>query len=470
MKKPYFIITETSQSVPAFIDSINIEELDAFSTENVSYFIIDDHNIDQLTSVFRKLRTQKAPAAYLKPVLLLTRQTHIIPEVAGAADASHQLDAFNEQVAEQYASRFNSINQWIDNLPETAGYTDTNIPIRLLRFMASRNREIMPMATSRRRNGYVYPLLDPFLDNSDSGILETLDFLHEQKLVTGRFITKSHFCSHCDCAFLNFEETCPHCDSHDLRIDELIHHFKCAYTGESSEFRQGNDRLVCPKCERQLQHIGVDYDKPSIVYQCNDCNHTFQDPKIISTCFDCGRSTEPENQSIRTIQAYSLTSIGQNTALYGMESLFTNILETELKLYSFSAFRDFFMIEAARIKRYRQSNSSLVMIHFKGLDQLYVHMGKEAKNVFAELSAVFNSILRTTDITTARNESLFLVVMTETNKDQAQIAVNRLKEGVEALFANNLDFQLEIDVMIEQIKEDTDTNVTLERFLGHDTL
>ena len=33
---------------------------------------------------------------------------------------------------------------------------------------------------------------------------------------------------------------------------------------------RGGD-LVCPKCNRQLRHIGVDYEKPSKLFTCFNC-------------------------------------------------------------------------------------------------------------------------------------------------------------------------------------------------------
>jgi GGDEF domain-containing protein len=464
VRVPCYLHNGNGPRKPDYLESIELDKLGSTAGEEVAYWILDARENQSVEELIGQVRRHPDPEVYLKPIVVLTDQHSTKQQEHAQADEIVVAEQFDKEEAEACISRFENILHWIDHLPRGGEYVDTNVPLRLLRFIASRNREMVPVMSANRLNGYVYPMLDPFLENSVIGIQETLDFLQGQKLLTGRFITKSHFCSHCDCAFLNFEEVCPHCDARDIRVDELVHHFKCAYTGELSEFKVG-DHLQCPKCERTLQHIGVDYDKPSIVYQCNECSHTFQDPKIMTTCFNCGRRADPEHQVSRAIEAYTITALGQNTALYGMESLFTNILETDIKLFSYAAFQDFFQVEISRIKRYKRSHSALAMVEFRGLDQLYVRLGKRAKDVFAELSAIFKTIFRTSDVITARNESLFMIIMTETTESQGRIAIDRLEAGIRELFQANLQIQVEMKFMIEEIREDTDASSTLERFL-----
>jgi GGDEF domain-containing protein len=364
---------------------------------------------------------------------------------------------------EKHVGDFEYINQWIDALPNS-NELDNNIAFKILRFIASRNKEFAPVLSVADMTGFLYPQLQPFFERRDIGILQTIDFLHAQNLLISHFFKKAYFCSHCDCAFLNFEEICPHCSSNDLNMDELIHHFKCAYTGASPDFKRGDD-LVCPKCDKALRHIGVDYDKPSTVYRCNQCAHSFQEPLVTSTCYNCGRTTEPENQVLRTIQSYSISSIGENAARYGMESLFANILETEIKLTPFASFNDFYNVEVARIQRYKKSTSSLVLFGFENLNELYIQLGKRAQNIFVELSAVFKSVLRSSDLITARNESVFIVIMTETDVVSAERAVERLKEGVEALFENNLDYKPTLFTRIHEVGPELSPEKMLEQFL-----
>jgi len=467
MRQPYYIQPADSSLICEGAQLITQEEIGTIDSNNVAFWLIDmrvwTEGWDQLCWIRRNL----SPAIYLKPVVFLTDSDDIPREIITASEGCISRNSCDDRILQEWASRVEPVNQWIEHLPNAESGSDTNIAFKVLRIITSRNLELEPLTTIRRNSGYVYPLLEPLFGKRDTGVLETLSFLESQHLLSGRFVSRAHFCGHCSSAFLNFKEVCPQCNADDIDSDELVHHFKCAYTAEISDFRKG-DRLVCPKCERELKHIGVDYDKPSIVYHCNQCSHTFQDPKITTSCYNCGRESEPEHQEVKTIQAYSVSAIGQNAADYGLEALFTKILDTELNLFSEQAFQDFFQIEVARISRYKLSASSLVMIRFHDLDKLYIKLGSRAHDVFYELSMIFKTVLRQSDVITARNETIFFVIMTETSGEHAARAVERLQEGLQALFASNLDFKPEMSVKIEALRAELDIEVTLEGFLKND--
>ena len=469
MRRPYYIQSNSEQTSPIKIDSIELDEIDSLDINAVAYWIVDMRIWQDGWKTMCQLRRHLSPAVYLRPVIFLMESTDMPIEIKDAADGHINIASADNIILEDWVSRVDHINHWIEHLAKADTAQDTNIAFKVLRLITSRNKELIPITTIRRTSGFVYPILEPLFAKRDTGVIETLEFLESQHLLTAKFVSKAHFCSHCGSAFLNFKESCPDCNEDDLSTDELIHHFKCAYTAEMSEFKQG-DHLQCPKCERDLRHIGVDYDKPSMVYHCNQCSHTFQDPKIMTSCYNCGRSAEPENQVSKNIQSYTASAIGLNAAEYGLEALFTNLLDAELRLYSSHAFEDFFQIEFARIKRYKISSSSLAMLQFKDLDKLYIKLGSRAQEVFAELSTIFKAILRQSDVITARNESVFFVIMTETNKQQAERAIERLQEGVVALFKNNMDFSPEIIISIEEINENMNLQMTLEKFLEENAI
>jgi len=459
------LVTEAINIAPEGIEELHPDNLNKIDPGEYTCWLVDMMQWRSGWKILMHIRTQLEPSIYLRPIICINASEEIPKEIRKSADGYINLGEYNEQRLTEWLSRFQGINRWIDRLGQTSGTADTNIAMRVLRLLASRDKEQTPLTTSRRVSGFVYPLLEPLFSKRDSSILETLNFLHDQRILSGRFIQKAHFCSHCDSAFLNFMEACPQCNSNELEIDELVHHFKCAYVGEVSEYRQG-ERMVCPKCDRELNHIGVDYDKPSIVYRCQQCNHHFQDPKIMSACYNCGRSTEPENQMHRDIQAYSVTAIGHNAAQFGLDTLFTRILKTELNLHNYDAFRDFYNIETSRINRYKKSSSSLVILSIQGMDELYIRLGRRSSEVYSEMSAVFRTVLRTSDVITARNESLFIVIMTETDTNASQRAVERLQEGIISLLQNNLNITPQLSVDIRPIPDKEDLDCALERFLN----
>jgi len=462
-RHPYLIKSENTSLAIEGVKTISKEEIDKKDSDDVAFWLIDMHNWQEGWNTLCTIRRNLSPKIYLKPVLFIVDSSNIPDEIINASDGNLPLSNYSILLLEEWVSRVNHTNQWIANLH--LDNSDSNIAFRVLRIIASRHIELEPVTTIRRHSGYVYPILEPLFTKRDSGILDTLSFLESQHLLSTRFISRAHFCSHCDSAFLNFKETCTQCGADDIHSDELVHHFKCAYTAEMAQFRKG-DRLSCPKCERELKHIGVDYDKPSIIYNCNQCNHSFQDPKIMTECFNCGRQSEPENQEHRTIYAYTASAIGRNAADYGMDTLFTNILETELNLFSESAFRDFFRIELSRINRYNISNSTFALIHFGDIEKLYIKLGNQARNIFQALSNIFKSVLRHSDVISAKNETLFLVIMTETSLEHSQIACDRLKKEINELFKSNLDFQPQINILTKAFTDNLELDPILEKFLN----
>ena len=322
----------------------------------------------------------------------------------------------------------------------------------------------MPETSPHKLMGYSYPLLEVLSGRDEDSLFRSLELLESQRLISGRFVTKSHFCCHCECAFLNFKEICPQCKSDNLISDELIHHFKCSYVGESTEFAQDNN-LVCPKCDRKLKHIGVDYDKPSLIHRCNECNNRFQESLIVTQCFNCGRTTEPENQLMRTIKAYRCTAMGNNAAIFGLDSLFTKMLEPQFNLFPMAEFKRFLQIEIERIKRYNISNSSLVLIHFD-IEPLYLKLGANAQELFAELSNVFKTLLRSSDVISSQNESLFALLLIETSVDNVKIALARFEAGFNELLTHNFDSPVALRNHVEPVQQDTELDKSIEKFLN----
>ena len=72
-------------------------------------------------------------------------------------------------------------------------------------------------------------------------------------------------------------------------------------TGLGINLAVSNNRIVA-------HHIGVDYDKPSLVYTCNSCGHHSQESVMQASCFNC-RTVQPVDALIeRKIYNYELKS------------------------------------------------------------------------------------------------------------------------------------------------------------------
>ncbi|MCG8074270.1 MAG: hypothetical protein N0C86_20035 [Candidatus Thiodiazotropha taylori] len=429
------------------------------------YFLLEVGSESEAYRIIGLVRQKLLPAVYLKPLILINRGGDVSKSLQDQVDFVISSQQLEQQLPAKLLDEVESINRRIDALQEQRLKADTNIALRVVRYLYSRDREVEPVASIQNRGGYTFTGIESLFGGHDQSIWQTLDFLNSQHLVQTRFVTRTHQCASCGCAFLNFKETCPQCESEELDADDLIHHFRCGYTAELSDFRQ-DDRLVCPKCDQTLRHIGVDYDKPSMMYHCRSCDHRFQEPEIVTTCFDCHRTAPPENQIHRNIEAYKLSMLGINAALYGLDSLFASILERRLQLLPLDVFERFIAVEKARIGRYKVSHSSLLLLDIKGLEEIYLTLGDRTSEVYEELANLFYAMLRSSDLISSRNESMFLMLLTETSPDDAKIVEGRLSSGVGELLKASLGASPEIISQIVNVDNALDLTEYLESFLS----
>ncbi len=466
MSHPAFISEHHTAHQQTDIDvpAVEREHLGDTDVAEVSYWLVDARDWAAGQRALASIRQNPCPHVYLKPVVLITADSTLPAKVRDTADLHVNIDGFRGKLPDAAEARFQSIRNYIAGLPDAIESSDKTLSFRVLRFLASRDNALQAHMTADHHAGFVYPALLPFFTEQDNSHLQVLEFLESQRLIRGEFQARAHLCRQCGCAFLNFTEACPDCASPNLHVDELIHHFRCAHTAPMDEFRQQGE-LVCPKCDHNLQHIGVDYDKPSMTYQCNSCNSRFQDPVIVSTCFNCGHSAEPEQQTHQEIKRYNLTSIGRNAAIYGLDNLFTQLLENEITLQPFPVFRQFLQVEVARIKRYALSASSLLFIDLEDLDKLYLSVGRRAGEVFGELGALFRAVLRDSDVISSRSESVFVILLTETSDSAAQIALQRLTQGIRDLLTANLEYDPKIRHRIVGVDAMLDLDAVTEAFL-----
>ncbi len=465
MREPICISSQGMPACPSNASAAGIEDLESIELGAVSFFAIDMTDWQVGYSQIRHIRSSQLSSIYLKPVLFQGVSDNVPREILYAADGilkTGETDFTREY--NNWSSRFEDINSRIDSLKEITEKGDSNITFKVLRFIYTRGSAFKPVQSSKNINGYIYPSLEPLFPKPDTGVLETLEYLSDQKLISGEYVSRLHNCTHCGCAFLNFYETCPDCSSSDLRTEELIHHFKCANIGEISDYKKG-DALVCPKCDKVLRHIGVDYDKASIMYHCNNCQNVFQDPVVMTSCYNCWRQTPPENQVMRDISTYTITALGQNAAQHGMDSLLEVILEKKVHAIPFNVFKTFFSLELSRILRYKVSESCLVILRLDAINKIYSTLGKRSTEVFNELSDTFKENIRTSDIFSVKDENIFLIILTETPPDNAKIAVDRLENQILSLLNSNLKIDCSVARQVHPFAKGLDLEEAIEHFL-----
>lgn len=333
---------------------------------------------------------------------------------------------------------------------------------KLLRYMFTREYTLKAYIDPFSLQGYVYPFLDihfkgeVFINQQEDAILEDAE---KAGLLKSTFVDKIHICPQCTAGFHNFRELCPKCGSSDLTSQALIHHFVCAHVGPERDYKRSNI-LICPKCNRELRHIGVDYDKPSVIFECHDCGEYFQDPNIKVLCFNCKTENNVENLKPKDIKNYTITR-------YGIGIVKASLFHEEYSeskfpgCYSYNVFRDLLAQEVKRIKTLKtQAICGSIFIKIENIDDfeselidnIYMVASKELTNSAASL---------------CHFEDMFTFLLPYTNYDKAVSVMNQKTSDVNRILKErftNINFSLKnniIDIKIDDSEEELMNNLII---------
>ena len=438
-------------------------DLDLYKSENC--FIIKYENEKILNEILFKIKKSKDVEIYAKPILLLNEYDKKIENYfAQSVDKVIDSNYFYNAEYDKDVMVSNIISKV--NLLKHNEVDDVALSFKILRYIYTRGDKLTPYQSIHNKYGYSYPQIDHMLsEEGDNQLFESLDYLANQRLLEPIFYDKCHFCSECYSAFLNFKEVCPRCYNSDLKNEPLLHHFECAYVGLESEFKQGN-KFICPKCDKELFHIGVDYDKPSMVNTCKKCGYEFQDALVQGSCFNCRSVFDVDNLILRDVYEYELTVLSENSALFGFKNIFSSILEDNLDILPLKIFNRYMSIELERIKRYKKTVSSLVVINLNDMNKIYQDANslESIKNIFTQISQVIQNFLRNTDLMTSFNDVMYGVLLVETPLDGAKIATSRLQAEIEELLEVNIKKKYEIEIKLKEITENNNLNELMEFF------
>jgi DNA-binding NarL/FixJ family response regulator len=96
-------------------------------------------------------------------------------------------------------------------------------------------------------------------------------------------------CPTCKSINLMINYLCQNCKASNFTRGNVLEHNKCGHSDLESNFQQ-NNKLVCPKCRKELKLIGVDYFRVISALKCRECQNIFTIPEISYDCSQCGNS------------------------------------------------------------------------------------------------------------------------------------------------------------------------------------
>ena len=286
-----------------------------------------------------------------------------------------------------------------------------------------------------------------------SGISSQRDHLEEMLvmgLLTASAFDKVHICNACQSSRLNVREECSKCSSSHLNEHSLIHHYRCAHQAVGEEFEADN-KLICPKCNHELRHYGVDYDRSGNVLQCEECSEITTEPAIGFVCTDCGEHSSGDTITVRNWNHYSLTPSGQNTLITGKlpKRVFSSVFKHLKGVYNKHDFIALSLFSREGSIRYKR-NLSAFKVDIVGLQKMRNEMGNQELNrTLAMLAEVVSEVVRTTDAVTIEEDELF-ILMPETSSDAARISFARIDKRIKGTISYPVELRyVEFDFLEE---------------------
>lgn len=394
--------------------------------------VLDYTDTEGCSSFLRQIRASFIGTLYLMPVFIMSLQKEIDPLVESMSDgviSTVQVDAIVSKI-ERIKAKQNTLSAVDSATP------DIRIMTKVLRQLYTRDGRLVPVIDAKAHTGYNYPMLSEHYHNGNTPeMYKLLQNATEREYLRPKFIDKLHLCSNCYSAFINFRETCPKCESTDLVTENLIHHFVCAYVGPEHDFLSG-DYMVCPKCNRLLRHIGVDYDKPSLIYNCRNCANLFQEPVMEAFCFSCHKRNPVEALIDMPVYSYELTAIGEETAQNG----FSRDIKEEFELPGYITFTTFNIFLKYEIERSKTTNkvSAVGSLILRIANSDKEKMGAGYRKLITEVSDFIKNATLSTDILSFINNNTFLIISPDTDPAKLQTLLQNIQSSVNKLLSSSL--------------------------------
>ena len=348
----------------------------------------------------------------------------------------------NDESAKEMGQRFASIWRRLDALPYRASPQDRTA-MTILRLLYSRD------APAKASFYPDYPLTVQYqLVGTGAGVRQHLETLANLELLRRRHFMRTHACNKCGSARQQVYEACPECGSAEISEEVIVHHYRCGCQQAEFNFIQDN-LLICPKCRRELTHLGVDYGKPGKICVCRACGMANSEPNSRFVCMDCYTATPAETAPTTDWYHYDLTELGLSRLRTGQlpRSEFAPLSEKEQRAYSPHEFQLLAMQEARVARQYRQP-FSIARISFPNFEPTRGQLGLLATD--AAFQRAVDAIVRTvraSDFVGVSDDRTTIVVGFP---GTAAVGVRPIEDRIRQIMPDTLETPLEFAIEVAE--------------------
>jgi diguanylate cyclase (GGDEF)-like protein len=346
----------------------------------------------------------------------------------------------------------------------------TGLPYRIIDSAENRLKILMHMAKSRAaaktdpivssqtRVGYYHPAISELIGCEAGEEYCILETLAEMDCVARELVDQVDLCPYCLHDNLRLRKLCAHCGSSLIVKKDVLHHFHCGWAGVEEEASKGTD-LVCPECERQLRHLGVDYERTSQSFFCTACRQIFTEPVEEFLSPNCGRQIAKDGTMVHPVFAYSITATGLEVARRGTFEgvpISRGIIDRDLNIYRSEYIDKRFLELVNRYLRYK-AGFSLALITVDGFEE---YVASNGHLVAGELMKVLASVLkgetRGVDLPGIKDPSTFMLLLPQTGHKGAMVFARRFMARVRSLDESVIKEMPPLSICISSCPEDGD--------------
>jgi len=192
-------------------------------------------------------------------------------------------------------------------------YKDRLVQVFLSKFLSGEIEKLEPVYDPAQ--GYRYPPVEKILGDS-AKVDGFLKQLADAGVLKKELYDKTLYCPQCGSAKVSIHYNCPYCKSFNVEKSALIEHLQCGYIDTEEHFREGN-KLVCPRCHKELTNIGVDYEKAGVWCTCSNCGKNFDIAVPSHFCRDCHFTFTFEDAVFKDLYIYTLSPEAEKEASLG---------------------------------------------------------------------------------------------------------------------------------------------------------
>ncbi|MCB9194873.1 MAG: hypothetical protein H6598_01435 [Flavobacteriales bacterium] len=434
-----------------------------WSNDRIGYYdavIIDGSDDDFVRESVLRIRKHHRSDVYLTPIFLLKNVTIKNPVVNELIDGV----IFSLEQVELIVERTQTLLMKTKEVLEVKSVSfEAEMINKTINLMVTRDKkELKAIPYTRSGIGYYFPEISVnFAREDEFNVLKILKMAEDDGLFSSAFNDRVYLCTSCNGGYLNYREVCPQCSSSHSTTEDMVHHFPCAYIGPIKDFQNTiDDELNCPKCNKTLRHIGVDYDKPSVLHTCQNCNHRYQDYHVKAKCISCLHDNPIENLVSKEIKTYSLTRKGRSIAYNGYVST-TRDFDEVPGTVKYDVFKIMLKYEIERLRQ-NDYTSNIGFMHLANAGEIYSRLGLDRqKSLIAEMISILRHNLRSADFIAFYDASTLILSLNEIPNKIANKILNDIAGLTVSLMKRNFK-NIEVHIKTNALELNTEVSHELQ--------